>query len=159
MTSLRALTIHQPYAWAIAAGLKPVENRTWMTYHQGPIAIHAGVGAGPKWQFQNAVEHVADLTGRTVQDVIKACQVRGAVVAVATLTEVCSEARYRAWSVRDACECGPWSVGRSLHFRLADVRALPEPVPVKGSQQFWDLPDDVDAAVRAQLGAEAATHA
>ena len=37
-----ALTIHQPWAWAIMAGIKRVENRTWRTSHRGPLVIHAG---------------------------------------------------------------------------------------------------------------------
>ena len=37
-----ALTIRQPWAWAIMAGIKRVENRTWRTTHRGPLVIHAG---------------------------------------------------------------------------------------------------------------------
>lgn len=38
-----ALTIKQPWASAIMAGLKRVENRTWRTDYRGPLAIHAGL--------------------------------------------------------------------------------------------------------------------
>lgn len=38
-----ALTVFQPYAWLIVAGLKPIENRTWSTTYRGPLIIHAGV--------------------------------------------------------------------------------------------------------------------
>lgn len=38
-----ALTIRQPYAWLIVAGLKPIENRTWSTTWRGPLLIHAAV--------------------------------------------------------------------------------------------------------------------
>lgn len=37
-----ALTIHQPFAWAIAEGHKRIENRSRLTHYRGPIAIHAG---------------------------------------------------------------------------------------------------------------------
>lgn len=43
---MKALTICQPYAAAIAKGLKPVENR-WATAYRGPLLIHAG--ASRKW--------------------------------------------------------------------------------------------------------------
>lgn len=36
----RALTILEPWAWAIAAGFKPVENRRKSTSYRGPVAIH-----------------------------------------------------------------------------------------------------------------------
>ena len=38
-----ALTVRQPYAWLIVAGLKPIENRTWATTYRGPLLIHAAV--------------------------------------------------------------------------------------------------------------------
>ena len=37
------LSVRQPWAWAICAGFKPVENRTWWTKVRGRILIHAGV--------------------------------------------------------------------------------------------------------------------
>ena len=37
-----ALSIRNPWAFLIAAGLKPVENREWRTNFRGPFAIHAG---------------------------------------------------------------------------------------------------------------------
>lgn len=36
-----ALTIRQPWAQLIAAGIKQWENRTWKTSYRGPLAIHA----------------------------------------------------------------------------------------------------------------------
>jgi hypothetical protein len=35
------LTIRQPWAAAVLAGLKAVENRSWSTRHRGPLLIHA----------------------------------------------------------------------------------------------------------------------
>jgi hypothetical protein len=40
---MKALSIRQPWAWLIANGHKPVENRTWNTKHRGPFLIHAGL--------------------------------------------------------------------------------------------------------------------
>ncbi len=44
MAEMRALTIRQPWAWAIAVAGKDVENRSWQTSHRGLLAIHAGKG-------------------------------------------------------------------------------------------------------------------
>jgi hypothetical protein len=38
---MKALSVCQPWAWAIVAGLKTVENRTRRTRHRGPLVIHA----------------------------------------------------------------------------------------------------------------------
>ena len=39
---MKCLSVRQPWAWAIMAGLKRYENRTWTTNHRGLMAIHAG---------------------------------------------------------------------------------------------------------------------
>ena len=39
---LRAITVKQPWAWAIVAGHKDVDNRSRRTNYRGPLLIHAG---------------------------------------------------------------------------------------------------------------------
>jgi hypothetical protein len=38
---MKALTVQQPWAWAIFHG-KDIENRTQLWTYRGPLAIHAG---------------------------------------------------------------------------------------------------------------------
>jgi len=38
---MRALSIHQPWAWFIVTGFKPIENRDRRLSHRGPLLIHA----------------------------------------------------------------------------------------------------------------------
>lgn len=38
---MKAISIRQPWVWAILHCGKDVENRTWATKHRGPIALHA----------------------------------------------------------------------------------------------------------------------
>jgi hypothetical protein len=40
---MKALTLHQPWATAVAEGIKTIETRSWSTSYRGPLAIHAGV--------------------------------------------------------------------------------------------------------------------
>jgi len=42
---MKALTIFQPYAALIVAGIKDIENRSWSTSYRGSLLIHAGVKA------------------------------------------------------------------------------------------------------------------
>lgn len=154
--TLRALTIHQPWAGAIAHLGKNIENRSWITHIREPFAIHAGLGTGPRWVFEDAIEHVIDRADCTRKAVAEATSNRGAVIAVAVLADVCSESLRIDWSSPPRCKCGPWAFNQHCHFRLADVRPLPEPIPCLGAQRLWRLPEDVDAAVRAQLAERAA---
>ena len=38
---MKALSVRQPWSWAIIHAGKPVENRTWGTRYRGPLLIHA----------------------------------------------------------------------------------------------------------------------
>lgn len=40
---MKAITIWQPWAEFVAAGVKHNETRSWATKYRGPIAIHAAV--------------------------------------------------------------------------------------------------------------------
>lgn len=142
---MRALTVRQPWAAAISQMGKTVENRGWLTTYRGLVAIHAGAGVGAKWEFADACEMVADRTGLEPQGVAKWAAQRGAVVAVARLENVCSASLENAFYAPVNCDCGTWAQSAQRHFLLA------EPVPAKGALGLWTLPDEVEAAVRAQL--------
>jgi hypothetical protein len=47
MSETLALSVKQPWAWAIVAGYKDVENRTRRTNFRGPLLIHAGAELDP----------------------------------------------------------------------------------------------------------------
>lgn len=162
---MKALTIQQPWAWAVAAGGKDIENRSWATGNGGgPLAIHAGMRrddeAGdhpliveafaqvfplpPKWPTDaESAEHAR----RWDSPASRAWGARGAVVAVADFTGFCLAGA--------DCGCGPWAAAGQVHWWLRNVRLLSEPVPVKGAQGLWTLPADVEAAVLEQLAVPA----
>jgi hypothetical protein len=149
VSEIRGLTIRQPWAGAITHGPKRIENRSWTTPYRGLIAIHAGAGVGARWEWEDAVDAVADLSGLPMSTVESQAKTRSAVVAVARLAGVCSGSFYSDFV---ECDCGPWAVPGQRHLALADVRPLAEPVPAKGALSLWCLPDDVEAAVRLAIG-------
>lgn len=168
---MKALTVRQPWAWAIARGGKDIENRTWSAPHRGPLAIHAGSA----WDEDGAMDdrvitavrgdktddghfypplHVLLNEARTqIVELVRTDPryVFGAVIAVVDVVDICTA---------QDCGCGLWAIPGQLHWRLANVHALADPVPCKGRLGLWDLtpkdslrPSDVEAVVRAQLGA------
>lgn len=152
MGELRALTVRQPWAWAIATQGKNIENRTWKTPYRGLVAIHAGKSG----EDMDAVLPVdqADRRFRAIYAKVKLSRAMtpeavhllcGRVVAVAELRG-CHEEEY------GGVRCGPWAIPGQWHWNLFDARPLSEPVPCKGALGLWRLPDDVEKAVRAQLG-------
>ena len=88
---MKALSINQPWAQLIIAGIKPVENRSWPTPVRGEILIHASKKFDSKgffWLLNNWHKHglppaVDDLL-RTRDDIGWS---RGAVIGTAELTD------------------------------------------------------------------------
>lgn len=46
---MKAITIKQPWASLIVAGIKDIENRTWPTKYRGTVLIHAGASFAFKY--------------------------------------------------------------------------------------------------------------
>lgn len=173
MTDVRAITVKNPWAWAIAHGGKNIENRCRPVGYRGPILIHAGAG----WSERGAADdRVADVWGPWHSDgAIGRCYpcpnpdyFRPGIVAVAQLVDV-HLAHAADPEARVPC-CPPWgeltySPGRGegricvQHFVLDAVRALPEPVPARGRLGLWrperDVLDAVDGQLPAALGSTA----
>ena len=125
---LRALTIRQPWAWAIAAGHKRVENRSWSTAYRGPLAIHAG-----RVIETEAYARCERLAGVGVPFNLAT----GSVVAVSVLLDVVTHST------------DPWFEGP--YGWVLDVVRPVVPVPCVGRQSLFNLPHDVEDAVREQL--------
>ena len=121
MTSRRrsfalALTIRQPWAWAIIHAGKNVENRSWSTDHRGPLVIHAGRRIDP-----NGVARLREL-GLDPPDETEILV--GGIIGQVELTGVRRDDPSR------------WAVPGAYHWQLADARALPFE-PLRGCQTLW----------------------
>ena len=121
MKMMKAITIKQYWAWAIMAGHKRVENRTWPTARRGLIAIHAGKSR--KWLDTGGSPYEAD-------DLVF-----GAVVAVGKLIACVDLAddlpEPLAWIRVHAHSCGP------VCWAFSHVWPLETPAPASGAQGLW----------------------
>lgn len=59
---MKAVTICQPWAFAILHANKRVENRSWPTAYRGPLLIHAGTSR--RWFDRDSVDLVSLASGR-----------------------------------------------------------------------------------------------
>lgn len=115
---MKALSIRQPWAWLIAHGYKPVENRTWNTKFRGEFLIHAGKGfdkAGYAWVRDNFPE--IDMPAPYEFE-------RGGIVGISNLYAVATVSN------------SPWFFG-PVGFCLRDSRPLPF-VPMLGRLGFFE---------------------
>ncbi len=135
-SAMKAITIWQPWAWAIAEGLKPVENRTWRPIlgRGDLIAIHAG----KKKSDESHRLHVEHVIGRRLKD----SEIHyGAIVAVVKYRGYITT-NESAWNVdkdwvpeNDALDA--WFAG-PIGWVFSDVIKL-DPIPCRGSQGIWEV--------------------
>lgn len=148
---MKGLTLTQPWASLVALGHKSVETRSWTTQYRGLVAIHAAKGFPSEAMYFTLRPEVANLLAVAGMNVLGDLP-RGVIVAVARLTRV-----DRTQAMRDISEqertFGDYTPGRYA-WMLADVIALPEPVPCRGALSLWALPPEVEAVVRAAWDAD-----
>lgn len=144
---MRALTIRQPYAWAVIHGGKDVENRKVAWNFTGTLAIHAGLQyAGA--EATTIVERLADQ--RVPQPGLPGGKdiAFGAIVGVVDVTGV---HRSGECGTSEGRGCSPWAEPFSAHLQLANPRPLPVPVACHGKQGLWTPEPHIQAAIRRQL--------
>jgi hypothetical protein len=132
---IKALTVCQPYAEMLALGpdVKPAENRTWPTRYRGWLAIHAGKSR--TWLDEGDLDRYPDMTF-------------GAIVMVGRLVGSPAFDRLSEWHpewlpVREHPETGgPYC------WIITDRCRLERPIPCRGAQGLWIVPNDVVAQVR-----------
>lgn len=136
---MRAISLWEPWGTAIAKGLKKIETRGWSTNYRGPLAIHCA----------KTREHVGFIHHPDVReyfqgvDVFLPCKLPfGCVVATCELVEVVPTEVLMHCQLVSPIEfaLGGYDAGR-FGWRLENVQALATPVPWKGSQGFFDVPD------------------
>ena len=150
---MKALSIKQPYAGLIIAGIKNIENRSWAPKERvGRLAIVASRSPETaKWWEIMRVRcrrlHVAFPE--------ELCQVYGAVLGVVDFNYfVCKTADDMLGTDHPSIEVEQvteWWNPDSFGFILENPRPLPEPLPLKGQLNLFDLPEDVLAEVQRQL--------
>jgi hypothetical protein len=122
---LRALSVRQPWAWAILFAGKDIENRSWQAVNhgltvRGEIALHAAKG-----MTRNEYESTRDFMATLGVDCPDACDLwRGAVIGTVEVVDVVRE------------HASPWFFGpRGLVLRNPKSFA---PVPVSGALGYFN---------------------
>lgn len=131
---MRALSIRQPWPWAILFASKSVENRDWRTTYRGRILLHASKGC-TREEYDEARAFFVGRVGLDIGSIPRLEDLpRGAIVGAVTLSGVVSESD------------SPWFVGR-FGFVLRDPVALIDPVPCRGDRGIFEVPPEVALAV------------
>lgn len=140
---MRAISLWQPWASAIALRKKTIETRSWSTPHRGPIAIHAAqrwteqqrqIGVekgllpehwpGDRWTLHNGILPL------------------GYIVAVTEILYVKTIPEILPALTREEYLWGNYSPGR-FAWILGRVHALKQPVRAKGRQGMFTIANEL----------------
>ena len=125
---MKTITIKQPYASLIAAGIKKYEFRTWKSKYRGKLLIHAGKGIDKKAmeKFKNYnLEYPS-----------------GCIIAICDMVDcvkIDEETREMLLKENELVY-GKTAMDKSFDgygFRLENVKMIEE-ISVKGALSFWE---------------------
>jgi tetratricopeptide (TPR) repeat protein len=129
---VRCLAVRQPWAWAIIAGAKDIENRSWSTDYRGPVVILA-----------SSTKSVVSRIARAKQSRPPAMEFAyGALIGVVDLLDVVplsEELEGNRWAWGPYC----WKVGHAKRFA--------KPIPAKGMLNLYKLAPDLAGKATAAI--------
>jgi hypothetical protein len=109
---MKILTVRQPWASLIVAGIKDVENRSWRTNYRGRLGIHAG---------SRVDQDALDAYGHLLDGELP----RGALIGSVTVVDCVENSRSK------------WAIPGQWHWLLADAEKLAHPRPMPGQLGLW----------------------
>lgn len=119
--SVKALTVQQPWAWAIIHGGKDVENRGKNCHFRGRFYVHAGLKHSTRDDaFVRQHASVA-----TVPDLL-----HGSIIGTVELYDVLPPKN-------PPLSDGPWASANQWNWLLRDPRPLRRPIPATGHLGWW----------------------
>lgn len=147
----KALTVKQPWAWAIVLGGKDVENRSRKINYRGPLYIHAGQGYAPEAEAFPAIQEAWPRAARALPAerghmgplrknslFLDYGQVIGRTIVVG-----CHHADHCRTEHGDGTVtyCSPWAMADHYHWELDPETSTPidEPFAAVGKLGLWDL--------------------
>lgn len=157
---MKAISIWQPWASAIAVGSKRIETRSWETSYRGSLLIHASkrcnkgeiLSLKSNWTWCGVLRPLGLGMGGDVDP--ESVLPFGAIVAIANLVDCRRTDRFRLHEINapqypagERSELYSWTEGMLGDFGLGrfgwmldDVRRIDPVIPFRGAQGLFDVP-------------------
>lgn len=129
---VRCLAVRQPWAWALVAGAKDIENRSWKTDYRGPIVIQAS----------SAKTLVNSLTKGAGASLPPMAFEYSALIGVVDLIDIVP--------ISEELESNPWAWGPHC-WRVGNARRFVEPIPAKGKLNLYALEPELAECAAAAI--------
>lgn len=172
---MKVITLWPEWAWAVCKLGKDVENRTRQppsTLKPGDLlAIHAGtyLGGTQRHQSIGAIFEPVSVMARRAGWRLGTKAADNTIIGFSILTPTTFEKKVheipkgavvtvtRYAGVLEPCKSPqgawvPWWAGDQYGWKLEEVRTLVSPVSCRGQQGLWNLPPEIEEAVRGQDG-------
>jgi len=130
-TEFRVLTLHRPWPSAILYGSKRIENRSWKPWESvigQYIAIHAGV------KYDDEAANWMREEGLYDAPYSKSCPI--GIVGLVRVTGFYDDTTVIP-------DDDPWWFG-PVGWKLADPIAFDDPIPCRGTQGLWRVPEAIN---------------
>jgi len=128
---MKALSVKQPWVWAIANGFKPIETRTWATRYRGELLLVAS-----KTPDQTMLDYLTKQFGDVL---LKELEYSKAIVVVRLV-----DCRPMTKADESAAMCNIYKGAYS--WVLKDIQKI-EPFPVKGQLGLYEVDYEREKAV------------
>lgn len=144
---MKAITVRQPWAWAIMHAGKDVENRSRNVAgsYRGPLVIHAAKRIEED-EFVDALRFFDGMGFERPQGKVGdlGFGVALGIVELVDVHWVASCIRYSSNELVDDFRlCSHWAQPDCWHLVLRNPRWFPEPIPYRGHLGLWEFPDDL----------------
>lgn len=131
--SMPCLSIHQPYAYLIAAGIKDIENRSWRPKSiKTPftLLIHASKGRGTKLEIKKIRDRFTHETAPALLKHPRPGELpAGAIIGQVTVSKIIDDST------------SPWAQPFGWHWVLTNALEFHEPIPYPGRQRLFRAPE------------------
>ena len=125
---MKALSLQQPWAWLICAGIKDVENRDWRTNYRGRVYIHASKAKDARSIAAKGFSEMWMLERLDKEQVIRYItepKIRGAIIGEVDIIDCVAESESK------------WFAGK-YGFILENPTLYEKPIYCKGALGFFE---------------------
>ena len=131
------LTMHQPWASLLVAGIKKLEGRSWYCGHRGKLWIHAAAKQSSTAEVKAIEEQYRTIRGHDVEfpEYYPSSAIIGCVFVEDVLPSFENDE----------------DNGSEYIFVCKDARSLPVPIKAKGQHKVWKLGKEEHATVLDQI--------
>ena len=133
-TTLKAISLWQPWASLIPLGLKHYETRSWKTNYRGKLLICSTVKNSKHYQQYLKIKDELQLPAWNEENFPHGCAI--AVCDLVDCTKMTPE--FIAQQSQTEILCGDWQVGQYA-WKLENIQPITEPFAVKGKQGLFNI--------------------